>query len=166
MKKTGLWLAVGLAVIILEIGISYFVVTTFISPSAEAGSRGNSGSMPEVRIDDYSGSDTTESGEVFTIPHQYTIADFVINPANSRGEHFFVVTIVFGLASENLRSRMEARDVILRDKLLGTLGSKTYRWYSDKENMSVLRGIITEIAEEVLQVNGGVTVYFNKYVTQ
>ena len=166
MKKTGIWALVAFGVIVLEIALSYVVVTKFIAPANKTKARDIPGQSPEIVADYTAVTDTSKDAEIFNIPYQYTIADFVVNPAQSEGKHFFVTTIVFGLVSEDLRSRMEARDVILRDKLLQALGSKHYRWYTQIENRAKLREEIKTIAEEVLQVKGGVRVYFNKYVTQ
>jgi flagellar protein FliL len=60
-----------------------------------------------------------------TAVHSYLLEDLVMNPAGSGGTRFLIATIAIGVCSPEAVARLEAREVEVRDRVLGVLGSMT-----------------------------------------
>jgi flagellar protein FliL len=57
--------------------------------------------------------------------HSYLLEDLVMNPAGSGGTRFLIATVAIGVCSPEAVMRLQARDVEVRDRVLGVLGSMT-----------------------------------------
>jgi len=163
-NKLFLYLGLGLVVIIVEVAISFFVVNKMFNPAG--------GSAVSAAVVDSNGVavvDTTgENGEEqpFQLLGKYTLADFVINPAQSQGKHFFVTTIVFGFNSPDLEEKMTAREPILQDRLISSLSKRTFNWFQMQENKEILKDELREMALDILEIDSGVEIFFTRYVLQ
>lgn len=180
LMKWGLKILIGLAVVLLQVGISYVIVTKFLM-------RGDSGEeeqdtaeiiqqTPMAQADVSQPAVTEPPRPVADRPFQpreipkiggtYTLADFVVNPANSRGQHFFVASIVFAFEDKKWVELIQQREPILKDYIIDSLGKRSFEWLSSYENKEIVRNEIIAIAETVLDCSGQVKVFFTKYVIQ
>jgi len=179
-NKLIIWVIVGIVVIIAEVLLSYVAVTKFLLPktlqpvitenidnsdkqAAQNKLKKRVKKSSKQASDTNKGSDDSDFTQIQGI---YTLPDFVINPANSNGKHFFVVTAVFAFTEKGKEELIKEREPILKDMLITTLGKRTFEWFGVNKNREVVRQEMVKIAQEVLQCSSGIHVYFTKYVLQ
>lgn len=165
-------------VILLEVGVSYTVVTRFFMSDDAAE---ESESMSEERAEEDQSmvvedepeqpQQTPLSSDGSQIDYGklqgiVTLDDIVVNPAFSGGKRYFVTSIVLAVDDKEIADRVSNREPMLRDRLITLLSTKTYAWLANFTNREALRGEILNTAAEVLQSREGIHVYFTKYVLQ
>jgi len=175
-NKLIIYIVAGIVVIVLEVFVAYALVTKFLMPSQPVDSTEVSSDTSTVakktavkKEKKKATKKTTESessSEFSSIQGMYTLADFVINPANSNGKHFFVFTVVYAFEDKTMEDLIKEREPILKDKIIAELGKKTFEWYGIVSNREAVRQKLLEIGQEILGVDRGVHVYFTKYVLQ
>ncbi|MCD6117024.1 flagellar basal body-associated FliL family protein [bacterium] len=181
-NKMVMWVVIGIVVIIAEILLSYVAVTKFLmpKPSQPAITEKVDNSDKQAQQDkpkkvDKKKSKTVHKPEKSKRPEDpdfaqirgiYTLSDFVINPANSNGKHFFVLSAVFAFDDKSKEELIKKREPILKDKLISVLGRRTFEWFGENKNRDVIRGEMVAVAQKVLECSSGIHVYFTKYVLQ
>jgi flagellar FliL protein len=96
----------------------------------------------------------------------YTVNDLVLNPAQSGGTRYLVLTIAFSVRDSATVEKMKSRDSEVRDILLKVLGAKTVPQLSDMATRPALK---EEVRAQVGRLFGAKTisdVYFPQYVIQ
>ncbi|MCK5145286.1 flagellar basal body-associated FliL family protein [bacterium] len=186
MQKTLMWVGIGLGVIIVEVGISYLLITQFankkpasaieavevlvIEDAEQPAEEKESDPAEEKESDPTEEKESDPAVKVtdddFDPEAVYTLADFVVNPAFSEGKHFFVSSMVFAFSDPENAERLTRREPLLQDRILDQLGKRTFTFFGDYNNRDALKEELAQIACDVLGINGGVKVYFSKYVLQ
>ena len=164
--KILMYVGIGLVVVVVEIGLSYFAVNQLMArrhaASAAEGSeagQGDSLATPPPRVTapvqqqvQPEETPAASSGEgdmddaAFSIEGAYTLSDFVINPAYSQGKHFFVSSMVFAFKDKSLVPRLQEREPVLQDRIINSLSKRTFAWFGEAENREALRGELARIA--------------------
>lgn len=99
-------------------------------------------------------------------PHVHSVANLVLNPLNTNGTRFLLVSAAFEVRDAELIRQMEGRDSELRDLLNRTLGSRTVEELSDLAQREPLRAEIQEQMEEMFGVGSVRKVYLPQFVIQ
>lgn len=172
---------IGTVIVLLEAGISYVLVTRFLVPKkstevyADAETSEESVEMREEIPAGNQGADQQEpaqsvpqnrDSDLTRIKGVFTLDDLVVNPAHSRGKHFFVATVVFTFENKKMVELITEREPMLRDRIIDLLCQKTFEWMSRYENREKIRAGILNITKELLQCQEGINIYFTKYVLQ
>jgi flagellar FliL protein len=99
-------------------------------------------------------------------PHVHSVANLVLNPLNTNGTRFLLVSAAFEVRDAELIRQMEGRDSELRDLLNRTLGSRTVEELSDLAQREPLRAEIQEQMEEMFGAGSVRKVYLPQFVIQ
>ena len=165
-------------VILLEVGVSYTVVTRFFMSDdaveetetiSEEHATEDQGMVAEDEPDQPQQTPLSSDGSQIDygkLQGIVSLNDIVVNPAFSGGKRYFVTSVVLAVDDKEIAERVSDREPMLRDCLITLLSTKTYAWLANFTNRETLRGEILNTAEEVLQCHEGIHVYFTKYVLQ
>lgn len=96
----------------------------------------------------------------------YTLDNLVLNPAQSGGTRFLMLTVAFDVKDDAVVEQMKVRDAEVRDAILTVIGSKTVEQLVD---ISARNGLKAELKSSVtpLFAKGAVKqIYFPQFVIQ
>lgn len=96
----------------------------------------------------------------------HVVENVVLNPANSRGTRYLMVSVAFAVGDETVVESMKSREPEVRDALMGVLGAKTVSELSDIAQRDSLK---TEVKEGVGKLFPGANfehIYFPQFVIQ
>lgn len=96
----------------------------------------------------------------------YAINDVIVNPAKTNGQRLMLASLGFDLRNEEYIKRMESKEPLVKDIVIGVLSSKTVPQLSDayyKDSLKV--EILREMEKRVPSVKVS-DVYFTKYIIQ
>ena len=96
----------------------------------------------------------------------YTIDNLVLNPAESGGTRFLLLSVTFELKSAAVLEEMKSRDAELRDAVLVTLGGKTVDQLADMGQREALKGDLTRAATTLFKKGAVRRIYFPQFVIQ
>jgi flagellar protein FliL len=105
-------------------------------------------------------------GPLANVAVTHSIENLVLNPANSGGTRFLMVTATFELKDGTIEQQMKDHDAEVRDRILAMLGKKTVEELSDitlRENMKqeVLAAVSTLFPKDAVR-----KVFFAQFVIQ
>lgn len=135
---------------------------------AESDDEGGHGEAAE---DEESGEEAAKEGEhgkegAAAGAPVYTLDNLVLNPAQSGGTRFLLLTISFELAKAETVDAMKARDAELRDLVLVTVGNKTVEQLSDVAARDSLKAELKTAATKLFKKRAVKRVYFPQFVIQ
>jgi flagellar FliL protein len=97
----------------------------------------------------------------------YTLDNLVLNPAESGGTRFLLLSVTFETTNAALVEEMKARDAELRDAVLVTLGAKTVDQLADMRSREVLKAELNAATKKLFnKKNVVLRVYFPQFVIQ
>jgi flagellar FliL protein len=97
----------------------------------------------------------------------YTIENLVLNPAQSGGTRFLLLSIAFELKDEGSVEELKARDAELRDLVLATVGKRTVEELTDMTIRDSLKVELQGVAKGLLKKKSRVRrIYFPQFVIQ
>ena len=176
IMKIVLRVLIGMAVVFVEVAVSYTLVTKFLmSPdetelteegadqATQEGNQGDDG----VEEGDAASDDPptyTPRSDYGSIQGIYTIGDLVVNTYLSGGKRFFATSVAIALYDKKIFELVDDREPILRDRLLTLFSGKTSSWLDS--NKMQLKAEIVEIVKDVMQCGDDLEIYFTKYVIQ
>jgi flagellar FliL protein len=96
----------------------------------------------------------------------HSIENIVINPAQSAGTRFLMVSVGFGLKDAHGVESIALRDAELRDIIVRTLGSKTVEELSDMATRDTLKSEIRQKAVGLIGEAALLDVYLPQFVIQ
>ncbi len=96
----------------------------------------------------------------------YTLDNLVLNPAQSGGTRFLLLTISFEVKGAETVEAMKARDAELRDLVLVTVGNKTVEQLSDVASRDSLKVELKAAAAKLFKKKAIKRVYFPQFVIQ
>jgi flagellar protein FliL len=96
----------------------------------------------------------------------YTVDNLVLNPAQSGGSRYLVLTISFSVKDSTTVQKMTERDPELRDILLKVLGSKTVPQLSDMAARPALKAEVRAQAGRLFGERTITDVFFPQFVIQ
>ncbi len=107
--------------------------------------------------------DTALSAEAGPV---HLLDNMVLNPAESGGSRFLLISVALQLTSESALGAVKARDAALRDMVLGILGSLTVEDLTDIARRGDLRARIQTGVDSVAGARIVAAVYFPQFVIQ
>jgi flagellar FliL protein len=96
----------------------------------------------------------------------YTLDNLVLNPAESGGTRFLLLSIAFETADAALLEDLKTHDAELRDAVLVTLGSKTVEQLADMRARDGFKTELSSAALKLFKKKGALRVYFPQFVIQ
>jgi len=96
----------------------------------------------------------------------YVIKDLIVNPADTRGTRFFLVSLGLEYSPRNAEDRLMRQEPRIRDKLITVLSEKTLSQLADIRYRESLREELRRAVEESSDRVRISQVYFVKYVLQ
>lgn len=96
----------------------------------------------------------------------YTLDNLVLNPAQSGGQRFLLLTIAFELKDQATLDAMKARDAELRDVVLATAGAHTVEQLAEVAGRDSLKGELRAAAGKLFKAKKVRRVYFPQFVIQ
>jgi flagellar protein FliL len=96
----------------------------------------------------------------------YTVENMVLNPAQSGGNRYLVLSISFSVKDSTTVTKMKDREAELRDVLLKVLGSKTVPQLSDMAARPALKAEVRAQAGRLFGERTITDVFFPQFVIQ
>jgi flagellar FliL protein len=109
-----------------------------------------------------------KEGEGATAKPVYTIDNLVLNPAQSGGTRFLLLTVAFELKDEATLEELKTRDAELRDAVLVTVGAKSVEFLSDMAVRDTLKNELRGVTAKLFpkKKNAIRRIYFPQFVIQ
>ena len=148
MKKLKAFIAL-LLVLSCEIGLAYAIISRYLAPEA---SPRKEGKQNETAAEDI--------GEI------YLFEDVVVNPANTEGTRYLMVSMGLELDTKKLGGEIERKDPQIRDAIITLLSQKDISYLVDIRQRESLRGEILETINRHLSQGQVIKVYFVQYMLQ
>ena len=98
----------------------------------------------------------------------YTLDNLLLNPAESGGTRFLLLSVAFETADAALVEDMKNRDAELRDAVLVTVGAKSVEYLSDMSVRDSLKSELRAVAGKLFPKKQAVIrrIYFPQFVIQ
>lgn len=96
----------------------------------------------------------------------YTLDNLVLNPAQSGGTRFLLLSIAFEMKTQEGHDAIKARDAELRDMVLATLGNKTVEQLTDVATRDSLKVELKDASAKLFKKKLVRRVYFPQFVIQ
>lgn len=98
----------------------------------------------------------------------HTIDNLVLNPAESGGQRFLLLSIAFELKDAATLDALKARDAELRDAVLQSIGAKSVEFLADMAHRDSLKSELKTVAGKLFPDKKGVVrrIYFPQFVIQ
>lgn len=96
----------------------------------------------------------------------HTIDNLVLNPAQSGGTRFLLLSVSFETKNAAVLEQMKTRDAELRDAVLVTLGGKTVEQLADMTQREALKVDLTKAAAKLFKKGAVKRIYFPQFVIQ
>lgn len=158
-KKTTLLLAVG-AVVLLIVGggVGAVALAPMLRPAASAEPGKEAGEHEDA-------GKAAPEGEKHGPAVIHTLENLVLNPAQTQGTRFLMVTLALEVKDEGVAAQLVARDAELRDVVLRVLGAHTVEQLADLKTREVLRTVLRD-SVRTLVPRGVNRIYFPQFVIQ
>ena len=96
----------------------------------------------------------------------HTLDNLVLNPAESGGTRFLLLSVTFEAKNATVLEQMKARDAELRDAILVTVGSKSVEYLSDMTKRDSIKVDLTKAAAKLFKKGAVKRIYFPQFVIQ
>lgn len=153
MKKLKAFIII-LLVLFGQIGLSYSIISRLLAPKT------STWKAEEDKEEKEEKKATEDIGEI------YLFKDVVVNPANTGGRRYLVVSMGFELDTKKLGGEIERKEPQIRDAVITLLSQKGISYLVDIQQREFLRGEIVDAVNRHLSQGQVIKVYFVKYVLQ
>lgn len=157
----------GIPLFVIQLVAVYFIVAYLLESKyvpANIGSSADDGGYvaEETTEDDFAEyeADTTSAGNFV-----YSLDDLMMNPAGTNGQAIMLVSLGFDIGSEEMRTTLETKEVLVRDMVITTLSAKTLDELAI-ENRDSLRYELADKVESLFNSVHIKRVYFSKFIIQ
>jgi flagellar FliL protein len=164
-KKGGLNIKVfiiGLPLFIIQLVLVYFITGNFLLNRFESKALADNGNgSTEKTADKSKKSAGPEASNFF-----FTVDDVIINPAGTNGQRLMLVSVGLGVKNEEEAKKLKDKEVLVKDIVISTLGSKTLADLSQTYSKDSLKLQLAKIFADRLPDMEISSVYFPKYIIQ
>lgn len=168
-NKMLLFGGIGLVVVIVGVVLALFVVMPMMSDKSadsdteqvEESDEADSYDESDEDSDDGHGGDKSSGGGLTA-----AIKEIVVNPAGTSGSRYLSVSFGFEFSSAKVKSRFEAKELMVRDALISILSSKTVTQLTDAKQKEIMRYQIKKRLSQLLKTNKLKAVYYTDFVLQ
>lgn len=167
VKKSGFNMKIilfGLPLFILQLVIVYFVTANILLPKIKQGTTGI-----EIPRDTLAENKTAQAADTAYQQNSlgkyiYSVEDVIVNPAGTNGQKLLLSSLAFDLPREEYQKEMQSKEVLVKDKIISILSSKTVDQlsnpvYKDSLRTEISNGVGTLLPD--VKIN---KVYFSKYI--
>ena len=133
------------------------------TPAAGAGAHGDSSAHAEEAEHEEGSSGGHGEGAVAAV---YQIDNLVLNPAQSGGTRFLMLTVAFDLKDAAAVEQMKVRDAEVRDAILTVIGSKTVEQLVDISARNALKGELRNSVGQLFSKGAVKQIYLPQFVIQ
>lgn len=159
-------------------GIAPAVAATARAKQSHAANKGTHGDESDTTSSDEAAADDEEGGDAGgeaagghggkegAGTPVYTLDNLVLNPAQSGGARFLLLTIAFELKGAATLEAMKARDAELRDAVLVTVGNRTVEQLADMGVRDSLKVELQAATKKLFRKAVVRRVYFPQFVIQ
>ncbi|HPG37970.1 MAG TPA: flagellar basal body-associated FliL family protein [bacterium] len=98
--------------------------------------------------------------------YTFSIEEIIVNPAETRGTRYLVMSLSVIAKGKNLETRLEAKRPAINDAINTLISRKTVLWLSDIDNRPFLREEIKILLETIIGDTKVLRLYFTKYIFQ
>lgn len=98
--------------------------------------------------------------------YSFDLEELVINPAETRGGQFVVISLTVIAQGKDVEKKVEFKMPAIRDAINTLIARKTIVWLSNIDNRPFLREDIKLLLESLLKDSKVLRVYFTKYLFQ
>lgn len=186
IKKYGLYAGIAVAVIAAAYVVTLKVVLPMAShapASAESASAAEPHAEPAATAEEDSAAGEREAseehageeqgGEAETAEREkkqsgniYLINEIIVNPAGTGGTRYLSASVGFELGNTKAGERFSEREAVIRDALITILSSQSIAELTDFRQRELLRKLIKQRAEKLMQTGDIAAVYFTEFVLQ
>ena len=106
------------------------------------------------------------SDEEYKNSYTFVLDEIVINPAETRGGKFIVMSLTVIAKGEDVDKKVELKMPAIRDAINTLIARKSVLWLGDIDNRPFLREDIKLLLESILKDTKILRVYFTKYLFQ
>lgn len=96
----------------------------------------------------------------------FLLDNMVLNPANSSGQRFLLVSIALRLKNATVEEELKTRDAEVRDALLRVLGTKHVEELSDISQREALKDELRKALDAIIKPGSIKGLYFPQFVIQ
>ncbi|NMC44022.1 MAG: flagellar basal body-associated FliL family protein, partial [candidate division Zixibacteria bacterium] len=96
----------------------------------------------------------------------YMINEIIVNPAGTGGTRYLSASVGFELGDAKAGDRFSEREAVIRDALITILSSQSIAELTDFRQRELLRKLIKQRAEKLMQTGDIAAVYFTEFVLQ
>lgn len=146
-------LMIGIPIVLVQIGLMYFIFVKFIAPSVSPAQHG-------AAEQEAAGESKEEATQVLVIK------DLIINPAGTNGTRFLLTTVGLEVPSVEIKTELEQKEIQTRDILNTVLTSKGLDELTVPQFKETLRKEIQEKLNANLKSGKISNVYFSKFIIQ
>lgn len=107
-----------------------------------------------------------EEGAAVVPAAVYQIDNLVLNPAQSGGTRFLMLTVAFQVKDETVMEQMKLRDAEVRDAILTVIGSKTVEQLVDIAARNPLKAELKDSVAPLFPKEAVTQIYFPQFVVQ
>ena len=109
---------------------------------------------------------TEKSDESQNANFIYTIEDIVVNPAETDGKRLLLLSLGITVKSEEDKTEMQAKDVLIKDAIISTISSKNLYQLNSSGYKDTLKVELTARIKNIFPKVHLHQVYFSKYILQ
>ena len=147
LPEISIVIIVGIVLIILAAGISYFIAVNI------AGSNGN-------------GEVVGENGEEVApeMGETYELGEFIRNISNGDGRRMLKATIVIEVSDEEVISQIEERDTRIRDQIIDIIREQSVEDLQTRDGIDEFKGEIIDSVNDNIGDGEVINVYFEEFI--
>ncbi len=158
---------IGLPLFVVQLVLVYFITATFLVKSAPASfSKHDSENVEEHEDEDEDEEEheDEEGEEGHTAQHIFNIEDLIINPAGTSGQKLLLLSVGFGVKSEEKLAMLKENEVIIKDMVINTVAQKSLGVLSRIELKDSLKLELKHKINKAYPKAKVKNIYFSKYL--
>ncbi len=156
----------GIPLFVLQLVVVYFITANFLLNKWSNENQQVSQENLVEQVSDKEDSDEQSSSESDLGKFVYLEEDIIVNPANTQGKRLLLTSIGFDLRSEESKTAMKEKGIVIRDMIISTLAGKTITQLNSIAYRDSLKMEISEKVKELIPSIKVNQVYFSKYIIQ
>lgn len=150
-------IVIGLPLFVIQLVLVYFITATFLVKTVP-------GTQP---VEDSTAIEENEEGaeEEAKGPQQiFNIEDLIINPAGTSGQRLLLLSVGFGVSTDEQLTTLRENEVVIKDMVINTVSQKSLGVLSKVELKDSLKVELANKVNEAYPKTEVKNVYFSKYL--
>jgi len=149
LPEISIVIIVGIILIILAAGISYFIAVNIAGPS-----NGNGNG----EVGEENGESVPEMGEI------HELGEFIRNISNGDGRRMLRVEMVLEVSDDDVSSQIQSRETRIRDQILDIIRDQTVDDLQSSEGVEDFKADVIETVNENVDEGEVMNVYFKEFI--